>query len=373
MSGGALNWYWYDANRNGFMDLPLPDGRYGAPADAQYIDEDGDYYRLTSYDIQDPDFSYYPDNLKPPYMNEFMAGIDHELAQDFRIGLQFIYKVNKNIVEDVDKNNGYDPNATDDQGRPLWLPYDFIDPGFDGEWGTDDDQNMTVYGLADYAPTRAYEGANPPEAKREYTAFVLTFDKRMTNRWQLQGSILYSAFKGNADPGYSATEGESGMFDNPNVMINSYGRVAFDRPLQVKLMGSVMLPYDIILTGYFQHRSGSAWRRTISRVYFPSSIDTQDSYASVAAETSGTRRNPPYTMFDMRLEKSFTLGEYGRLGLIADVFNLFGRSGYNISQNPNPYLYPYRDPPEYRLDTDYGLLTSAYGVRSIRLGVRFSF
>ncbi|MGB3863553.1 MAG: hypothetical protein WA915_15855, partial [Candidatus Aminicenantaceae bacterium] len=77
--------------------------------------------------------------------------------------------------------------------------------------------------------------------------------------------------------------------------------------------------------------------------------------------------------FDMRLEKSFTFGEYGRLGLIVDVFNLFGRSGYNISQNPNPYLYPYRDPPEYRLDTDYGFLTSAYGVRSIRLGVRFSF
>ncbi|NOR12080.1 MAG: hypothetical protein GQ545_02390, partial [Candidatus Aminicenantes bacterium] len=158
MSGGALNWYWYDANRNGFMDLPIPDGRYGAPVDPQYIDPDGDYYRLTSYDVQDPDFQYYAENLKAPYMNEFMVGVDHELVQNFKVGLQFIYKINKNIVEDVDKNNGYDPNATDDQGRPIWLPYDFIDPGWDGEWGTDDDQNMTVYGLADYAPTRAYEG-----------------------------------------------------------------------------------------------------------------------------------------------------------------------------------------------------------------------
>ncbi len=373
MSGGALNWYWYDANRNGFMDLPIPDGRYGAPVDPQYIDPDGDYYRLTSYDVQDPNFTYYPDNLKAPYMNEFMVGVDHELVQNFKVGLQFIYKVNKNIVEDVDKNNGYDPNATDDQGRPIWLPYDFIDPGWDGEWGTDDDQNMTVYGLADYAPTRAYEGSNPPEAKREYTALVLTFDKRMSSGWQLQGSILYSAFKGNAAPTYGSTEGESSLFDNPNTMINSYGRVAFDRPWQVKLMASILLPYDIIFTGYFQHRSGSAWRRTLSRVYFPSSIPTQDSYASVAAETNGTRRNPPYTMFDMRVEKSFALGDFGKLGLIMDVFNLFGRSGYNISQNPNPYIWPSRDPPEIDYDSDYGMLTSAYGVRSIRFGVRFTF
>jgi hypothetical protein len=374
MSGQAMNWYWYDANRNDYMDLPLPDGRYGAPADPQYIDEDGDYYRLTSYDIQDVNFKYYPDNLKPPYMNEFMAGIEHELVADFKIGLQFVYKQNKNIVEDVDKNNGYDPNATDDQGRPIWLPYDFVEPGFDGEWGTDDDQNMTVYGLADYALTRTYEGANPPEAKREYTALILTFNKRMSNRWQLQGSILYSAFKGNTDPGYSATEGESTMFDNPNTLINSWGRVSFDRPWQVKLMGSIILPYDIILTGYFQHRSGSAWGRTLARVYFPSEIDTQDSYASdIWAEPDGTRRNPPYTMFDMRLEKTFNISDFGKLGLILDAFNLFGRSGYNISQNLYPYLYPYRDPPELNPSSTYGTLTSAYGVRSIRFGIRFTF
>jgi hypothetical protein len=374
MSGGAMNWYWYDANGNGYMDLPLPDGRYGAPVDPQYIDEDGDYYRLTSYDVQDPNYQYYPDDLKAPYMHEFMAGIEHELVADFKVGLQFVYKENKNIVEDVDKNNGYDPNATDDQGRPIWLPYDFVDPGLDGEWGTSDDQNMTVYGLADYAPTRTYEGANPPEAKREYTALILTFNKRMSNRWQLQGSVLYSSFKGNCDPGYSATEGESGMFDNPNVMINSWGRVAFDRPWQVKLMGSVILPYDIILTGYFQHRSGSAWGRTLGRVYFPSSIDTQDSYASsIWAEPDGTRRNPPYTMFDMRLEKTFNISDFGKLGLICDIFNLFGRSGYNINGNPAPYIWPYRDPPEIDLSSTYGELTSAYGVRSIRFGVRFTF
>lgn len=373
LSGGAMNWYWYDLNGNGYMDLPIADGRYGSPVDPQYINPNGDQYRLTSYDVQDPNYTYYIDDLKAPYMHEFMGGVEHELIKDFKLGLQFIYKVNKNIVEDVDKNNGYDPNATDDQGRRIWLPYDFIDPGFDGEWGTEDDQNMTVYGLADYAPTRTYQGVNPPEAKREYTALVMTFNKRMSNGWQMQGSVLYSAFKGNSDPGYSATEGESGMFDNPNVMINSYGRLPFDRPLQVKLMGSVMLPYDFVLTGYFQYRSGSAWARTISRVYFPSSIDTQDSYASVAAEKTGERRNPPYTMLDVRLEKSFNISTFGKFSLFLDAFNVGGRAGFNVSQNPNPYIWPYRNPPEIELDSDYGMVTSAYGVSSVRFGMRFTF
>jgi len=376
ISGGAMNWYWYDVNDNGFMDLPVSDGRYGSPVQAQYIDDGGDYYRLTSYDVQDPDFRYYPSDLKAPYMHEFILGVDHELVRDFRLGLQFIYKINKNIVEDVDINNGYDPTATDDQGNLIWLPFTFTDPGFDGDWDTTaDNQEMTVYALSEDAPTKTYFGANPPEAKRTYTAVVLTFDKRMSSGWQLQGSILYSAFMGNTDPGYSATEGESSMFDNPNRMINSYGHIAFDRPLQIKLIGSVMLPMDIVLTGYFQHRSGSAWRRTIDRVYFPDSIGdiSQDSYTWVAAETDGTRRNPPYTMIDLRLEKSFTFGDFGKLSLYIDAFNLAGRSGYNVNGNPYPRLRFDRDPVEYSDSATYADVTSAYGSRSFRIGAKFAF
>jgi hypothetical protein len=40
-SGSAMRWTWYDRNGNNFMDLPRPDGRYGNPADPQYIDDGG--------------------------------------------------------------------------------------------------------------------------------------------------------------------------------------------------------------------------------------------------------------------------------------------------------------------------------------------
>ncbi len=373
LGGSAMNWYWYDRNRNGYMDLPIPNGRYGSPADPQYLDPSGDYYRLTDYNVQDPNYMFYDESLKCPHMNEFTAGIEHELTRDFKLGLQFIYKVNKNIVEDVDKNNGFDPNAVDSEGRPIWLPFDFVDPGFDGTWGTSDDQNMTVYGLADYAPTPTYKGVNPEAAKRDYTAGVLTFEKRMSNGWQLQGSILYSSFKGNVFAGYGDTEGQESSFNSPNYVINNYGRMNFDRPLQIKVMGSVILPFDIILTGYFQHRSGSPWRRTIERVYFPDDIPTQNTYVWVAPETYGTRRDASYTMLDMRLEKSFAFGRYGKLSLYLDAFNLGGRSGVNVNDNPAPYLYFDEDPPVYEAGSSYKLITSCYGTRSYRIGAKFSF
>ncbi len=351
----SLNYYWYDDDKDRLMDLPGVDR-----------------YVPSSIPNQDPNYTYYVDDLKPPYMYEFMAAVEQELVRDFMVGFQFVYKINKNIVEDSDINNGYDPTLTDENGL-VWKPYDVMDPGLDGEFGTEDDNPLTVYGLRDDRPIPTWYGWNPPEAKRKYWAAIFTFDKRMTNNWQLKGSVLYSSFKGNTSAAYGATEGASSMFDDPNEMINSYGRLSFDRPLQIRLMGSVILPYQIILSAYFQHRDGAAWTRTIERVYFPSSLDVQASYTNVNAEEAGSRRLKPYTNFDIRFEKAFPLGGVGQLNVFMDIFNLGGRSGVNIYENPNGRLWYYRDPPEYDFNSVYGTPSNVYGVRSFRLGARFTF
>lgn len=354
---GTVDYYWNDLNKNKLMDLPGVDS-----------------YVVSSYPNQDPNYSYY-DKLKAPYMDEIMAGIEHEVLKDFKLGFDFVWKVNKNIVEDYDMVNGYDPNAVDGVGL-IWLPFTFVDPGWDAAFATADDQTMTVYGLRKDRPAANFRGSNPPEAKREYWAAILNFDKRMSNKWQLKGSILYSSFKGNCDPGYSATEGESTMFDNPNTLINTYGPLGYDRPLQIKIMGTYILPLDFILSGYFQYRSGSPWARSLARVYFPANYmgyGTYSSYYAVSAEEPGSRRGPSYTNLDIRIEKEFKLGNAGRLNFYVDVFNLGGRSGLNVNQDPAGQLRYDRTPVTYTLSTTYAAITSIYGVRSVRLGARFSF
>jgi hypothetical protein len=354
----TFDYRWNDLNANGLMDLP---------------GEGGDSYALSAYQEQDPSFNYYVEDLKTPYTTELSLGIDQEVAKEFRIGGQFIYKVNKNIVEDVDLYNGYDPTLQDETGL-VWLPYDATDPGWDGIFGNEDDQTITVYGLREDRPVPTFHGVNPPEAKRKYWAAIFTFDKRMSHRWQLKGSILYGRFRGNTDPGYSATEGESTMFDNPNTLTYAYGSVSYDRPFQLKIMGTYVLPYDIIVSAYLQARSGSGWGRTFDRVYFPSGFGAQSTYASsVRTEPDGSRWTPSYTNIDLRLEKGFDIRGAAKVSVYADVFNLAGRSGVSINENPFARLYSAVATPYQTLSTTYKLITSAYGVRSFRLGARVTF
>ena len=354
--GSAVNWRWNDNNGNKLMDLP--------PIDT---------YELTDYGNQDPNFKYYVDDLKAPYTDEILSGVEHEIIKGFRLGFQFIWKQNKNIIEDTDVNNGYDPAATDDKGL-IWKPFEVVDPGWDGIFGTDDDQTLTVYGLRQDRPIPTWKGINPPDAKRKYWALILTFDKRMSNRWQFKGSVLYSSFKGNAEATYSATEGSSVLFNNPNAMINAYGADWFDRPFQLKLLGSYIFPYDVMLSASFQYLSGIPWTRTIDRIYFPKGFGVQESYASgIYAEQRGTRRDVPYINLDLRVEKSFTISDYGKLRLYIDVFNIAGRSGINIVNNPNGRIRYDKTPVTYELGSTYRQITSVYGVRSLRIGIRLDF
>jgi hypothetical protein len=356
---GSIYYLWTDTNKNKMMDLPGTD---------LYVVDSAN----GGYPNQDVNYSYYIASLKCPYTDEIMAGIEQEVLKDFKLGFDFMWKVNKNIVEDYDEANGYDPNATDASGL-IWLPFTFTDPGWDGTFGTADDKQMTVYGLRKDRPTANMQGMNPPEAKRKYWAAILSFDKRMSNKWQLKGSILYSSYKGNCDPGYSATEGESSMFDNPNTLINSYGPMYYDRPLQIKIMGTYILPMDFILSGYFQYRSGDPWNRTLPRVYFPTTYSVANPYYAVNAEPPGTERGPSYTNLDLRIEKELKLGDFGRMSLYVDVFNLGGRSGVNVNQDPAGYLRYDQTPVVYTLSSTYAQITSIYGVRSIRFGIRYSF
>jgi len=353
---GSVDYYWNDLNGNGLMDLPATDS-----------------YVLQSYTRQDPRVPYYTDNLKAPYVTEYLAGVEQELFRDFKVGLQFIWKKSRNIIENVDVNNGYDPSARDEEGL-IWIPFEFDDPGWDGVWGTADDQRLTAYGLRADRPVPTWITTNPAGAERKYWALALTFDKRMSKSWQLKGSILYSAFKGNVDATEDPTEGKSPVFNDPNSLVNASGSLYFDRPLQIKIMGTYVLPWDITLSAYAQHFSGIPWGRTISRVYFPADFPAvQETYVSMNAEVPGSQRRASYTNLDVRLEKGFALRSGARLEFYVDVFNIGGRSGVIVDNDPAPRLRFDQTPVRYEVSPTYGSVLSVYGVRSFRLGVRWLF
>jgi hypothetical protein len=341
---------WTDTNGNKQFDFP--------PIDS---------YLITSYPNQDVTYNYYPTDLKNMYTDELIVGIDQEIFKNVKLGVSYIMKRNKNIVEDIDINNGYDSS------NPNWIPYTFTDPGWDATFGTSDDHQFTVYGLSKSAPLKLMQSGNPEGAKRTYDAVAITLEKSLAGNWQLKGSIIYGSYKGNIGAGYDDTDGDTGAFDTPNWLINNYGPLYFDRPLQVKLIGTFILPYDFIVSFYFNHMAGKPWNRTLDRVYFPPELKLQQSYVGINAEKPGSQREIGYTSLDFRISKEFPLKNFGRLSAYVDLFNVGGAKTVDINKNPAGILYAYKTPPQYSLSTVYRKITAVTGVFAIRLGLKYAF
>jgi hypothetical protein len=355
-------WYWYDDNENGVID-PNSD-RF----DLRYLPPDPFTFELEQ-EVNT--------NATAPYTDEFAVGIERELARDFSAGVTFVYKHKQNVFEDVNdyglgQNEAWKGYA---ENSPYWERFDFLDPGDDGEFGTADDQQSYVYGELAGAPDIHYFLTNVEGSYRKYWAIQFVFNKRMSNNWQLLGSYVYSKAWGNIGGNYDSSYGASGGFDTPNSFVFTGGRLDYDRPHNIKIQSTVILPYEFIISGYFNHSSGSPWARDIT-VYIPDDDKYKwpgDPYG-VDTELNGTRRNAPLTTLDMRVEKRFRVGETFSIGAYLDIINLMGRSGYDITGNPGGYV-DYTDPnnPTFERFGTYGDITGAYGNRVYKVSVRFTF
>jgi outer membrane receptor protein involved in Fe transport len=312
-----------------------------------------------------------------PYTDEFTVGLEHELAKDLSVGVSFIYKHKQNIFEDVNDYSlgreeawkGYSIDS------PYWEKFEFLDPGDDGLFGTSDDRTSYCYAELANAPATHYYLTNVEGGFRKYMGLNFIVNKRMSNRWQMLASVVWSKAWGNIGGNYDASYGASGGFDTPNAFVYAEGRLDYDRPLNIKIQSTVILPYDFILSAYFNFLSGSPWARSIT-VYIPN--DPKYKYPAttygVNTEESGTRRNPSVSTLDLRIEKRFKVGERFSIGGYLDILNALGRSGYNVSSNPGGYL-DYSNPakPTFTRYGNFGTITGAYGNRVFKVSLRFMF
>jgi hypothetical protein len=164
-------------------------------------------------------------------------------------------------------------------------------------------------------------------------------------------------------------------YDTPNSLIFPEGRLDYDRPVNIKIQSTVILPNDLILSGYFTHLSGAPWARSVW-VYIPGDeryLHPGQGY-HVITEERGTRRTAPLTSLDLRVEKRFRVSDSLHLGGYIDILNAFGWSGYKIDGDPGGYI-DYRNPdnPGFKRYSSYGDITAAYGSRIVKVSLRLTF
>lgn len=366
-------WFgWWDDNGNGQPDAPSEGDNY-------------EWYWTWSNPnelLRENWVTGVGEGIKSPYDQQFSVGIDHELFKNFKVGLNYIYKQKKNIIDDVlyDLDSGqywYNPNES--PGSQYWVPFTTTVPAEGDDFPA---TSVNMWFRSNDAPSNwIYQVYNVPEAFRKYSGIEFSFEKRFAQGWQLGGSINYSKTWGNMQGGYGDIHGYTSAANNANWFVNWGGRTNEDRPVVVKLFGSFNIPYGILASFSYQYSSGTPWYRSVTVVppadwAAANNVDPYTSY-TVPLEEQGARRYNAWQNLDARFEKSFNLGDIGRIGIFVDIFNLLGHHYVNVTQNPGGTWRPvdnnsaqgtYLISGSYKRVTGFDQLT-----RTIRLSVRYSF
>ncbi len=360
----TYGYYWQDMNDNGAADTE------------DLWTELGYDYRFMSKDflseMLDPD-------TKSPITDEFTVGVTREIHKNFSLGGTFIYKNTRNIFEDgiynVD-NGEWMYNYDQPETKKWWVPFTTIVPGH----GDFPDRTVTAYFRRLDSPGIWYRASNIPYLHRKYRAFEFSFNKRMADGWQLMGSVVFSKSYGNAGMNYYYSRGWTGIADKPNSFVNDYGRLDYDRPLIIKLLGTARLPFRFVLSAYFTHSSGSPWGRSgyiIPTSAWAAEKHVRRQYIGVYFDAPGSYRTRASDILDLRLEKEVRLGNVGTIGAYVDVLNLLGYTDVSIGTN-DIYIYApsaenTREPENVTMDSGFGVVNSLSGTRTFKFSLRFTF
>ncbi|MDP2914443.1 MAG: carboxypeptidase regulatory-like domain-containing protein [Candidatus Aminicenantes bacterium] len=306
-------------------------------------------------------------DLKVPYLDEFTIGFERELLKNLKLGVRYIRKWDRNLIEGVNLNSlDYEALKSGGYGQifDVWTnytPVSVVDP-YSG-------QTVQFWYQKDSTlPVKTYY-TNPAGADRNYNGVEITLDKRFSDKWQATFSYVYSHSRGLIGTDFDDSATLSGYFDNPNAHINALGDFSGERKHQFKISGLWQGPWGINISGYFRYLDGSRWTRMI-RAY-DLGLNPPQGNVTIYAERRGTEKFPWYSMLDLRLEKAFNLpGKFGKIAVFADVFNVFNvntTTGISsISSRTTPLIV--NNQP-----VAYGGTTAIVDPRVARLGFRFEF
>ena len=356
----SFTFNWWDLNNNGIPDPP-PVDQYKEAYGANPLVMVGDTYLKAI----DPD-------ARPPYVDEFNLSLEHELLEDFKLGVSYVYKKRGDILDSVlwDTQTGrywY----TYEKAPEWWVPFTTIVPAY----GMFPEAKVTMYFLSKNAPPLFYRLTNIPEARWKSRSVEIFFNKRMSKGWMLGGSINFLKSTGNYPIGWSEMYSR-GTLANPNGFVNGDGELNWSRPIIIKLYGTFVLPYQIVFSFFYQHIDGTPWNRTVTVVppaKWAQEHNAQTVTFSINVEPRGCRRNEPSDNIDVRFEKNFTIGP-GKLGFFIDIFNLMGSYTLTVSKNPAGTWRPADENTRVGTFTPTSLgLKGFSGYREVRFSFRYSF
>ncbi len=294
-------------------------------------------------------------NLKSPYADELTIGIERELFENFSISGTFIAKWEKNLIDDVDRAH-LDWETYEETGELVWNGYSPV-TGTDPFTGED----ITFYQMDEDFGDYGFVFQNVPGTARKYTGAEFKLTKRMSDRWSMLASYVYSHGMGILNTTRGQSTGFTGFYDDPNSMINAYGKLDYQREHLVKVQGTYVGPWGLNFSAYYQFGSGIPYTRVIRSMEAGLGYLYQG-MVSIYAEKRGSEKLPDQHLLDIRLQKEIKLPK-GQLGLSIDVYNVFNNNQATSVGATTNYDY------FTTFQTVYGIMSPRY----VQLGLNYKF
>jgi carboxypeptidase family protein len=263
--------------------------------------------------------------LKDPKNDEIMLAFQRELASNWSFNVDWIQRWFRDMTAD---QNCYGLPC-DQVASTVYAPSRRVtDWGPDQLRGTGDDRALTFFDvLPAYVGKDVFVHTNcgnnvSIDCVQRYKALELSVVKRMSNRWQLQGSYVWSRLDG-VQPALttnSTTTRSTLDFTNPNNLIDfvGTGRGSNDQPHAFKLLGSYQAPWGINLGANYQALSGLPIDRNLT-------VPFSQGSRSVPMEQRGTYRASTLSLLSLRADKGVRFSGH-RVSFVAELHNVLNSS-----------------------------------------------
>jgi outer membrane receptor protein involved in Fe transport len=294
----------------------------------------------------DPNNNLIDPNLKPIRTQEFTLGLDHEMTPTMSVGVRYAHKWLDRTIEDVGI-----------QVAGVGEVFMIANPGFGIA-------EFTLAGTCADCPAQ-------PHAKRDYDGVEFRLRKRLSNRWSMNTSYVYSKLRGNYSGLTSSDENNRNspsvnrFFDGLYMSFDAHGnpidgQLQTDRPHYFKLQGTYDLPWGTMLGLEYRAATGTLQQSTITYKSVPIFDDARGNLG----------RTPIFTQTDLIVQHDVPLPGRTRLNVGLNVINLFDQD-----TDTRHFTTRYRDPIAGITDSQFFQGFDVAGVataRNLRPDPRFN-
>jgi hypothetical protein len=289
-----------------------------------------------------------------PKTNEISLNLEREISTGLSGRASWVYKGIRDAWGEIDlaRINAYT------------VPFTINDPGPDRVTGTADDQQFQTMALApgtgsDRVFTNLGERGN---ADFQNVEFAL--NRRFSGKWMLLGSFgMTWSTMAHTQTANGNLNRYSNNSTNTNITFpyRPADRIFGDDGIETtnvwnyKIIGRYVMPWDIGFSGSWKVQSGFNYSRTIS-VNMP-----VEGTRTIRMTPADAYRYPSVSILDLRLDKSFDMGRYGKVSPMLDVFNVLNSGVPTNVRTTNTATAPFQE------------VITILNPRVIRFGFRYNF